>query len=105
MSEQSPNNKDTRLLLSFEDGLVTDRAAGGSTPKIITSGGTVTDADAKFGTRSLLCYGVDNSLKIGAHIDWQFGTSAWVVDAWFKFIDGNPLTTNAAQHVPMLYIN
>jgi hypothetical protein len=84
-----PNDTNTRALYHF-DGDFTNAARGSSTEKILTVGGSLSTADAKFGAQSLLCYGRDNNIKLHPNIDWQFGTTTWTIDAWFKFISGEP---------------
>ena len=88
-SPSQPNDSSTRALYHFE-GDFTNAARGSTTAKIATVGGALSSAAAKFGDQSLLCYGRDNNFKLNANIDWQFGTTLWAADAWFKFIDGEP---------------
>lgn len=90
---QSTNDTNTRMMLHL-DGLVgsqtiVDDARGSTSPKTFQiKNAVLADDQVNFGVTSLGCYGLDNSLKVIASPEFNFGTSVWTLDAWF-YSNGN----------------
>jgi hypothetical protein len=89
----------TKLMLHFDgaDGATTttDSSASGHTVTFL-NGAVLDDAQAKFGSTSLLCGdGVDDYVRVPDSADWAFGTGDFTIDFWIK----RPSVSGAFENV------
>lgn len=84
------NDSNTLLLLHFNGAdaatTFTDSAIGGHAPRTVTAVGDaqLDTAAYKFGTASFLLDGTGDYATIPDDSDWDFGTSNFTIECWFK---------------------